>query len=124
MAWYAAHSIISIRPTRRSKGKVLVYENVILVEAKTDDEAREKAQKHAQAAIVEDQTLTIDGDPAISRFEGIRKLISVSNPWPLSQDGERPVDGTEITYSKFLLKDEGALINLTEGKEVLIEYLE
>jgi hypothetical protein len=35
-----------------------------------------------------------------------------------------PVDGTEITYSKFAVKDEEALAKLVNGEEVLIDYLE
>jgi hypothetical protein len=66
----------------------------------------------------------MEGEPLEESFVGIRKIISVSNPWPLSQDGDRPVDGTEITYSSFKVKDEQALADLVSGDEVLISYLE
>jgi hypothetical protein len=83
-----------------------------------------KARKYAEASIVEDKTLTINGEPAVASFCGIRKIIAISNPWPLSQDEDKPTDGTEITYSKFQLKDEQALARLVNGADVPIHYLE
>jgi hypothetical protein len=124
MSWYAAHAIVSIRPVKPRKGDIEVYENVLLIEASNEDEATDKARKFAEASVVKDDTLTVDGEPAALSFIGIRKIISVSNPWPLNQDRDRPVDGTEITYSLFKLKDEQALSKLVNAKEVLIHYLE
>jgi hypothetical protein len=124
MTWYAAHTIVSIRPIKPAKGEILVYENVILIEAKDGEQATDKARKHAEASIPKDQSLRIDGEPAVESFIGIRKIVAVSNPRPLGQDADRPVDATEITYSKFKLKDERALSKLVNGEEVLIHYLE
>lgn len=124
MTWYAAHTIVSIRPTKPRKAEIVVYENVILIEANDEHAAAEKARKYGKASIVEDKTLTIDGKPAVESFVGVRKIISISNPWPLDPDSDRPVDGTEITYSKFKLKDQADLSKLVDGKETSIEYLE
>jgi hypothetical protein len=125
MTWYAAHIIISTRPIKPRKGKILVYENVILLQATDGEEATDKAREYADASIIKDDKLTtMDGEPAVESFVGIRKIIEVRNPWPLSPDNDRPVDGTEITYSKFKLKDERALSKLVNGEEVLIDYLE
>jgi uncharacterized protein DUF4288 len=124
MTWYAAHVIVSVRPVKPRKGDIDVYENVFLIEASNEDEATDKARKFAEASVVKDDTLTVDGEPAALSFVGIRKVISVSNPWPLNQDGDRPVDGSEITYSLFRLKDEQALTKLVSAKEVVIHYIE
>jgi hypothetical protein len=124
MTWYAAHTIVTIRPIKPDKGEIGGYENVILVEANNEHEAINKARKYAQDSIPEDESLKVDGKPAIQSFIGIRKIVAVTNPWPLSQDADRPVDGTEITYSKFAVKDERALSKLVNGEEVLIHYLE
>jgi hypothetical protein len=116
MPWYAAHTIVSIRPIKRKRQPICVYENVILLEAADDNEADAKARKLGEASVVEDETLTLNGEPAVESFVGIRKIISVSNPWPLKQHDDRPVDGTEITYSEFLIKDEDTLVKLVNGK--------
>jgi hypothetical protein len=39
MIWYAAHAIVSIRPVKVQKRDVVVYENVILISAKSEQEA-------------------------------------------------------------------------------------
>lgn len=124
MSWYAAHAIVAYRPTEPSKGKIIVYENVILLEAASDEEAENKARKLAKASTIEGGALKFDGERTIESLVGIRKIIAVSNPWPLSQEGDRPVDSTEITYSKFSVKDERALSKLVNGEEVMIRYLE
>jgi hypothetical protein len=124
MSWYAAHAIVAYRPTEPSKGKIIVYENVILLEAASDEEAEKKARKLAKASTIEGGALKFDGERTIESLMGIRKIISVSNPWPYSQEEDRPVEGTEITYSKFSVKDESTLSKLARGEEVLIRYLE
>lgn len=124
MTWYAVHTIVTIRPIKPHKGEIGGYENVVLIEANDEHEAANKARKYAKDSIPEDESLKVDGEPAVQSFIGIRKIVSVNNPWPLSQEGERPVDGTEITYSKFSVKDERALSKLVNGEEVLIRYLE
>jgi hypothetical protein len=124
MAWYAAHSIISIRPRKPRTGEIVVYENVILLEAFDDEEATTKARNFGQASVVEDQTLTLNGEPAEQSFVGIRKIIAISNPSPLKQDGDRPVDGTEITYSEFAVKDDKALAKLVKGDGIVVRYIE
>ena len=124
MAWYAAHAIVSIRPNKAAKGEVLVYENVILVEAENDRVATRKARRVSKASIPKDDSLQLNGEPATESFIGIRKIIAVSNPWPASPEGDRPSDGTEITYSKFTVKDARSLSKLVKGEEVSIRYLE
>lgn len=124
MLWYAADTIVTTRPRKSHKSEIGGYENVILIEAEDGDEAERKARKYAQESIIDDPSLTVDGESAVDSFVGIRKIIAVSNPWPLDQDGDRPVDGTEITYSKFAVKDECTLTKLASGEEVMIRYLE
>jgi hypothetical protein len=124
LTWYAVHTIVSIRPDKPSQDEILIYENVILIEATDGKEAANRARLHAEAAISADDSLTINDEPATERYVGIRKIIAVSNPWPMSQNGERPVDGTEITYSKFRVKDEDALAKLEKGEKVAVGYLE
>ena len=123
MPWYAAHAIVSYRTIKPSKGEIRVYENVILISAKDGAEAHNKAQRFGKADIVKDETLTtMEGEPLEESFVGIRKLIEIVNPF--SPGPATPVDGAEIKYSSFTVKDEQALVDLVIGDEVLISYLE
>ncbi len=80
MTWYAAHVIESIRYFQKKEGDIVVYENIVLIEAENDKRAIAKAKKYAKNAITQDETLTPNGEPAVRSFAGIRKLITVSNP--------------------------------------------
>ena len=93
--------------------------------AKDGAEAHNKAQQFGEAYIVKDETLTtMEGEPLEESFVGIRKIIEISNPFSPGPDSAIPVDGAEITYSYFKVKDEQALADLLNGDEVLISYLE
>ena len=126
MTWYAAHIIVSHRPINSDdEGDINLYENVILISAKDDDEANSKAQQYGENSIVQDDTLTtMEGVHLETAFVGVRKIIEIQNPPSLHSAETVPVDGTEITCSKFAVKDEEALAKLVNGEEVLIDYLE
>jgi Domain of unknown function (DUF4288) len=126
VTWYAAHIIVSHRPINPDdEGDISLYENVVLISAKDDDEANFKAQQYGENSIVQDDTLTtMEGVHLETAFVGVRKIIEIQNPPSLNSAETVPVDGTEITYSKFAVKDEEALAKLVNGEEVLIDYLE
>jgi hypothetical protein len=126
MTWYAASIIVAFRTEQKDRSPILVHENVILIEASNDDEAMAKAKAAGeyQTQPGASENLRIDNRAAHLEFIGVRKLITVSNPSPLSQDKDRPVDGTEVTYSEFELADEDALVRLSNGDEVTLRYIE
>jgi hypothetical protein len=126
MTWYAAHIIVSYRPINSDdEGDISLYENVVLISAKDDDEANFKARQYGEDSIVQDDTLTTtEGVHLKTAFVGVRKIIEIQNPPSLNSAETVPVDGTEITYSKFAVKDEEALTKLVNGEEVTIDYLE
>jgi hypothetical protein len=125
MIWYAAHIIVSHRPISPKIGDIYLYENVILISAKDDDEANFKAEQYGKNSVVEDDTLTtMEGVPVETSFVGVRKIIEIQNQPPLDPAKDRPGDGSEITYSKFRVVDEEALAKLAKGEEVLVNYLE
>ncbi len=125
MIWYAAHIIISHRPINSDKGDIYLYENVVLISAKDDDEANLKAQQYGKNSVVKDDTLTTaEGVPLETSFVGVRKVIEIQNQPPLDASQDRPDDGSEITYSKFTVKDDAALTKLVKGEEVVVDYLE
>lgn len=124
MTWFAASLIVSIRPIIPDESPITVFENVILIEAENPKDAAAKARVFATEEPGADEGLTVNGKPARTTVEGIRKLVTVSNVWPHDQEIDRPTTGTEITYSKFELKNDQALLDIVAGKQVEITYVE
>jgi hypothetical protein len=126
MTWYAASIIIAFRTKQKGASPILADENIILIEASNDDEAMAKAKAAGeyQTQPGVSKGFRVGNRSARLEFIGVRKLIAVSNPWPLSQDQDRPVDGTEVTYSSFELPDEDALMRLSNGADVTLRYIE
>jgi hypothetical protein len=126
MTWYAASIIIAVRTKQKDGSPILVHENVILIKASNDAEAMAKAKTAGENQVQPgvSETRRMGNLSAHLEFIGVRKLITVSNPSPLSQDKGRPVDGTEVTYSCFELPDEDALVRLSNGDDVTLRYVE
>ena len=126
MTWYAAHIIMAIRTIEGGQGPIPVYENVFLIEASDRKEAVDKARKIGKEEALIDDKGTLNGKPAKWVFAGVRKIVSISNPYEHDpdQDRLRPIDGTEITYSKFEVADEVAIKRLAKSEEVEVVYIE
>ncbi len=79
MAWYCAHAIFYFELKDEPQDSYVIWENVYLVEAPTDDEALSKAGEYARREEAESSdTTTLNDKPCLYKFAGIRKLISVS----------------------------------------------
>lgn len=103
MLWYAAHAIMYVKFADGNQDKYPIWENIILIEANSDEEALEKAQKRAKEDQSESEDdFTWEERPASLIFAGIRKLISCNNP------EEKSCHGTEITYSQMEVDSEEA----------------
>ena len=123
MTWFAAHALVAMRRVD-SIGPIHVYENIFLVEAQDAGRAKVLAEEMASAEVEADDGLVIDGVAVFRSLAGIRKVISVSNPAPLDLDEDRPVSGTEITYSEFEVDSEDALRRLAAGEAVYVRYVD
>lgn len=123
MTWYAVHALVAMRRTD-SIGPISVYENVFLVEAKDSNDAAAQGRSMAKVESAVEDDLTIDGVPAVRSFAGIRKVITISNPEPLDLDQDRPVSGTEITYSEYEIDSEEELQKLAAGELVAVRYVD
>lgn len=112
MTWYAVHTLVAMRRVDKV-GPISVWENVYLIEAENGHDAYVLGK---EAAMPEpDDSLRINGVKATQSFAGIRKIINVSNPVHFDQDQDRPVSGTEITYSEFQFNSEDDLRKYAEG---------
>ncbi|MDK2125313.1 DUF4288 domain-containing protein [Parachitinimonas caeni] len=124
MTWFVASLVMSIRIKSGVQFELPVYENFVLMEGESSDVALKKAIAIGKKEELINDDLELDGLPARMCFEGIRKLINVSNPEPLDLDGDQPVSGTELTYSQYLIQGEEALKSLVNGDEVELKYIE
>lgn len=124
MTWYTASIIMSIRTIEPTQTEIPVYENFVLIEGKTPEEALRKAVEIGENEEKYNDDMTINDKPAKMVYEGIRKLINVSNPDQLDLDNDRPISGTELTYSQYVLENEEQLDDLINGRELLVKYIE
>jgi hypothetical protein len=122
MAWYAASVIMYVRYKDGIQDKYPVWENVLLINSASIDEALQKAERIGKDREGDsDGSLTWGGRPAEWIYAGIRKLMTVSNP---NDVNNVPDDGAEITYSEFEVANQESLRKLVEGQEVAIQYIE
>jgi hypothetical protein len=102
--------------------KYTVWENVLLIDAPSNEEALQKAETLGREQEGdEDGSLTWAERPAKWVYSGIRKLLTVSN---LSSVENVPADGAEISYSEFEVSDDVSLSRLVNGEEVTVLYVE
>jgi len=118
MSWYAAHLILYFKQRKGPQARFLVWENIVLIRAKSADEAYDKAeQRGREEEAVDDETLVIGGHPARLVFAGVRKVT-------LCQDeAARPADGSEVSYNEMALRSEAAIKKLVDGEPVAVELL-
>jgi hypothetical protein len=126
MSWYCAHAIFYFELKDEPQDSYLIWENVFLVEAPSDDEARSKAEKYARADEESSSNdLKLNDKPCLYRFGGIRKLITVSYIEESSgRPDDVPVSGAEVTYSQFVVNTLDDVIKLSKGDMVDVLYRE
>jgi hypothetical protein len=121
MPWFAASVIMHIRYKDGIQDKYPVWENVLLIDAPTSEEALQKAERAGREREGDsDGSLTWEGRPAEWVYSGIRKLITVSNPNSIENI---PDDGAEVSYSEFEVPDDISLSRLVKGEEVPVLYV-
>ncbi|QBH96366.1 DUF4288 domain-containing protein [Limnobaculum zhutongyuii] len=125
MTWYVASTIMSVRKRKEKQKNIPVYENFLLIEGESEEYAIKKAQEIAEReANISSDGLFLDDKAAYMVFEGIRKLITISNPVSIDSDSMPPINGTELTYSEYLVKNRTQMKNLVQGRPVKLRYVE
>jgi len=80
-----------------------VWENILLICARNATEALRRARKRAKEDEGDSKgTLVWDGKPSRMVLGGIRRLIECEDP------DTRPGDGTEVTYSEFVVESQAS----------------
>ena len=118
MTWFVAHVVMSVRFKDGGQDRFPVWENIILIEARTESEAWEKAiVRGKEDAGDSNNTFTWDGRAAEWIYSGIRKIV-ISDYL-----GARPESGTEVTYSEFEVATAEDLESLVAGRSVKVVYV-
>ena len=124
MTRYAAHLILAVRFRDGRQDRFPCYENVVLLEAETDDEAMTMAEEYGK-----EDARDLDDDfrwgdrPAYWEFVGVRKLIECREAEPGFPD-DPVLSRTELTYSRMELASEEDLRKLAGGEPVAVTYEE
>jgi hypothetical protein len=115
--WYAAHLILYVQFKNRPQRKFPVWENIVLIKAKTEEEAFAKAERRGKDDEGDDDgTFKWEGKPARWVFAGVRKLTLCEDP------EKRPDDGTEVSYTEMEVDSEQAVAKLVGGQSVSVTY--
>lgn len=112
---YCAHVLISVRyKDSRPSDTIFVYENVILIQCKSEEEdpwlLAEQVARKKYLQEGENVQNFLEGRPSYHQYEGIRKIVSV----------DEVVQGGELTYMQLELADEVALKALVARKAVSV----
>lgn len=119
MPWYAASVVMYTKFKDGVQDKYPIWENVLLIEAASPDEALERAAKRGKQDEGDSSgTYFYENRPATWVLAGIRKVIECADA------DERPGNGTEITYSQMEVDTEEALSKLANGEPVTVRYEE
>ena len=122
MTKYAAHLIQVIRFREGLQDHFPYYENVVLIEADSDDAAFEMAAEYGRAEAADDDPSFRWGDrSAYWEFAGIRKLIECREACDLD---DPVLARTELTYSQMSVRSEADLQKLVDGEAVEVVYQE
>lgn len=118
---YAAHLIMAVRFRDPPQDGIPFYENVVLIDAESADEAWAKAEELGREDAADDDLSFCWGDrPARWEFVGVRKVITCE---PRGLD-DRIGPGAELTYSQMSVRSEDDLKKLVEGEPVEVTYEE
>jgi hypothetical protein len=124
MPWYAASIVENTIMHGEFDNLYRLCESVILIYAKDDNEAWDKAEKAGEESAAIPEGLWWRGKEATrGEFVGVRKLTLLSNPKDVGKKEDEPGDGAELTYSYFEVVGEDELKKFVNGDEVEVLYL-
>ncbi|HEV2946656.1 MAG TPA: DUF4288 domain-containing protein [Gemmataceae bacterium] len=116
MSWFAAHLIMSVRLKAKQQRRFPVWENIVLIQADSEKQAFQKAERRGRLDEGDDDgTFTWGDHPAIWVFAGVRKLT------PCEDSQSPPSDGTEISFLEFELDSEETVRKFVEGQQVKMQ---
>jgi hypothetical protein len=119
MSWYTAHLVMYFRWREGDQDHFPVWENIVLIQAGSVEEAFAKAEQRGKDdAAYDDESLRYGNRPETLEFAGVRALVACDDA------DERPGDGTEVSYVELELNSRQELDAFVEGKRVAVVYTE
>jgi hypothetical protein len=119
MSWYAAHVVMYIKLKSGRQFEYPIWENIVLVDADSDEAAIEKAARIGRESEGDSSGTLRWNDAAASLvFAGVRKVIRCQEP------EEPPTDGKEVSYSQMYVDSEQSIQDLANGLPVHVLYEE
>lgn len=117
MSWYTAHAIMYVKFKDNNQDEYPFWENIILIEAASDEEAAAKATARAKEDEGDSEdSFTWEGRPATWSFAGIRKHITCEEPIA------SPQHGTEVTYLEMEVDTQDSFEKPLNGEPVMVKY--
>jgi hypothetical protein len=115
MHWYVASLVMNTRFDQGPQTEYPVWENLILIQAKSSRRALDRANKLGRSAQKElAHSVMYRGRHASLTFAGVRRLVTL-------EDG-RPTDGSQVSMTLFQVRGQKAFRRLLRGKEVSLEF--
>ena len=116
MSWYAAHVVMMVERKERGQKHFPLWENIILLQAASEQEAFALAEKHGRGEEGDDDgTFRWDGHAARWVFAGVRKITACADA------SKKPGHGAEITYVEFEASSRENVAKFVEGKPVSLK---
>ncbi|MBL8798350.1 MAG: DUF4288 domain-containing protein [Planctomycetia bacterium] len=117
MKWFAAHLVMAVHWKGEGQTRFPVWENIVLVAAKSENEAFAKAEAYGQSeAGDEGGSFRWDGKPATWVFTGVRKLTECVGA------EDQPGDGTEITFNELEFASLKAVADFVASRPTDVRY--
>lgn len=114
MKWYGAHVVLLIEFKDGIQDVFPTWENIYLIQASTPDEAIQKAERKGKTYEEDaDETFTWNDRPAKMTYQGVRKIVQVSNTSSIQNDIS---DGAEITYQSLEFASREILDNFLDNE--------
>ena len=115
--WYSAHIVMFVELANNRQDRFPVWENIVLIEADTEDQAFEKAERCGRRGEGDDGgNFRWGNQPARWVFAGVRKLTECALV------ADRPGDGTEVSYSELEVDSRAAIDQFVTGDPVNVCY--
>jgi hypothetical protein len=120
--WYCVHALFYFEYRDGNQDDYLVWENMYLIQATSPDEAKAKGEFQAMKTEKEseDDSLKLNERPARFKFAAIRKVVECQD---LDEQTGRPTDGTEISYSEFMVSNKEDFSKLICASTATVDYI-
>ena len=124
MTWFTASLITYIKALSGSQDVFPVFEDFVLIEADTREEALLEAEKIGIKGSALEDGLEFMGVPSIRCFAGVRKLRSIFSAEQGKLDESPPTLGTELSHSYYEVSSEADANALGQGRAVQVKYID